>query len=70
MVKAVAGSPLRASLPVFQSSPFEPYTGSYTTVADGEQTSGEGLFNERPGDSTESGAFSFLRLLWLQEFLE
>ena len=32
MVKAVAGSPLRASLPDFQSSPFEPYTGSYTAV--------------------------------------
>ena len=32
MVKAVVGSPLRASLPVFQSSPFEPYRGSYTAV--------------------------------------
>jgi hypothetical protein len=29
MVKAVAGSPLRACLPVFQSSPFEPSSAPF-----------------------------------------
>ena len=71
MVKAVAGSPLRASLPVFPSSPFEPYTCSYTAVRlMGSRLRGRACSTNAPGDSTESGAFSFCRpLLRLAEFL-
>ena len=71
MVRVVAGSPLGASLPVFQSSPFEPYTCSYTAVRlMVSRLRGRACSTNAPGDSTESGAFSFcMPLLWLAKFL-
>jgi hypothetical protein len=61
MVKAVAGSPLRVSLPVFQSSPFEPYTCSYTAVRlMGSRLRGRAVQRTPQGTQLSLGRFRFV----------
>jgi hypothetical protein len=58
MVKAIAGLLSRQSLPVFQSSPFEPYTCSHTAVRlMGSRLRGRAVQRNAPGTQLSLGRF-------------